>query len=306
MSLATKIKSHWRLDPDEGTGITEDAASTYDLDDINTTSNGTGKVGKCAVAVAANGEMLRHDDDDYFDLADNTAWSMWLQVESYFDGTSTRRAFTKRNQYEIWKTNAAYSPDLKLKIHPSSGSAVTVTLKSGLSTSQWVFVYFAVDGSNILWSVDGGAIQTGGALTSYKTASYRLEVGNYSGTGVATKIWNGGIDELSYWSDLLTQAQVESLWNSGNGVSFPHSSETSLVVSDPQHAHTSDTFAITQASDIVLADSQHAQTSDDVVLDTEVNLVAADSSHLHTAAHVPSEDGDGSLCMMHRNCILIG
>ena len=168
------------------------------------------------------------------------------------------------------------------------------------------FVYFAVDGSNILWSVDGGAIQTGGALTSYKNASYKLEVGNYSGTGNATKIWNGSIDELSYWSDLLTQSEVESLWNSGNGVSFPHSSETTLVVSDPQHTHTSDTFAITQASDIVLADSQHAQTSDSVVLDTEVNLVAADSSHLHTAAHVPSEGGDGSLCMMHRNCILIG
>ena len=222
MSLASKIKSHWKLDEDESGGVGEDAKSTYDLTDRNTVTSGTGKVGKCVFCTGSSQENVYHSDDDYFDLEDGFGFSLWLKTEAYFDGTSTRRALTKRNQFEVWKTNSAYSPDLKVKVHPSSGGAVSATVKSALSTSQWVFLYFGVDGSNLRWSVDGGSLETAGAISTYKTAGYAFEVGYWSGTGHTTKFWNGEIDEVSYWSSILSDSEIENLYASGSGLEYPH------------------------------------------------------------------------------------
>ena len=222
MSLASKIKSHWKLDEDESGGVGEDAKSTYDLTDRNTVTSGTGKVGKCVFCTGSSQENVYHSDDDYFDLEDGFGFSLWIKTEAYFDGSSTRRALTKRNQFEVYKTSASYSPDLIVKVHPSSGGAILTTVKSALSTSQWVFLYFAVDGSNLRYSVDGESLQTGGAISTYNTAGYAFEVGNWSGTGHTDRFWNAEVDEVSYWSSILSDAEIETLWNSGSGQSYPH------------------------------------------------------------------------------------
>ena len=227
MGLASKIKSHWKLDEDESGGVGEDANSTYDLTDRNTVTSATGKVGKCVFCTASSQEAVFHADDDYFDLADGAGFSLWLKTESSFDGSSTRRALTKRNQFEVYKTNAASEPDLKVKINKSPSGSVTTTVKSSLTTDEWVFLYFAVDGSNFRYSVNGESLQTGGAMTAYKTAGYGFEVGAWSGTGDTSRYWNSEVDEVSYWGELLTDAELTTLFAGGDGLAFPW--ESSLL-----------------------------------------------------------------------------
>ena len=222
MSLASKIKSHWRLDEDESGGVGKDAASTYDLTDRNTVTSGTGKIGKCIFATASSQENLYYLDDDYWNLQDGFGFSLWFRTEGWFD-SNVRRLMCKRDQYDIFRTSGSYgSPDLKIKITAAGGSNFTETLLSGLSASTWYWLYWGVDGSNLRYSVNGESLQTGGAITSYGNYGYAWELGNWSGTGMTGRFWNGEIDEGSYWSSILSDSEIETLYASGSGISYPH------------------------------------------------------------------------------------
>ncbi len=222
MAIVDKVRAHWPIDEDNDS-IGEDIHSTWDLTDRNTLTSDTGKIGKCGNFIAYSQENIyAGSDDDFYDLQDGFGFSVWFKTESTFD-SNARRVLTKRNQYEIWRTSGTYgSSDLKIKVNKASGN-VTETLISGLGTNDWYFLYWGCDGSNLKYSVNGATLTTGGAISDYNTTSYKFEIGNWSGTGLTGRFWNSFIDEVTYWGSMLTQDEINSIYNSGSGLAYPFS-----------------------------------------------------------------------------------
>lgn len=224
MAIVDKVRAHWPIDEDNDS-IGEDIHSTWDLTDRNTLTSDTGKIGKCGNFIAYSQENIyAGSDDDFYDLQDGFGFSVWFKTEGSFDH-NTRRLLCKRDQYDIYRTSGSYgSPDLKLKLSASGGSNFTTTIISGLSTSTWYWLYWSVDGSNLRYSVNGATLSTGGSISSYAGYGYKFEIGNWSGTGLTGRFWNSLIDEVTYWGSMLTQDEINSIYNSGSGLAYPFSS----------------------------------------------------------------------------------
>ena len=222
MAIVDKVRAHWPIDEDNDS-IGEDIHSTWDLTDRNTLTSDTGKIGKCGNFIAYSQENIyAGSDDDFYDLQDGFGFSVWFKTEASFDA-NVRRLLTKRNQYEIYRTSGSYgAPDLMFKLNPASGNIYT-TLISGLASGTWYFLYWGCDGSNLKYSVNGATLTTGGAISDYNTTSYKLEIGNWSGTGLTGRFWNSLIDEVTYWGSMLTQDEINSIYNSGSGLAYPFS-----------------------------------------------------------------------------------
>jgi hypothetical protein len=43
------------------------------------------------------------------------------------------------------------------------------------------------------------------------------------GEGIATQLFKGKIDELGLWDRLLTSNEISTIYNNGNGLSYPFS-----------------------------------------------------------------------------------
>ena len=247
MTILSKCVAHWPLDSAETGGITaETHGDTYTLVDRNTCSTGTGVIGGCIYCTASSQEAVYWDDDssdsDVFTLSAGRGFLVWAKTPGYFD-SNTRRVLSKRNQYEIYSTNSAYSPDLRLKLHPSSGSAEYYTLKSALITSTWYMIYFAINdaGTACVHSVNGAAKSSDGTFVDFEGASstYHLEYGAWAGTGTANRYWDSLIDEATAFSAELSDAELVSLYNSGSGLAYPFGG-SSTVTSEFYRRHLSE------------------------------------------------------------------
>ena len=229
MAIVDKVRAHWPIDEDNDS-IGEDVHSTWDLTDRNSLTSATGKVGNCGDFNAYNQENIyAGSDDDFYDLQDGFGFSLWFKTESSFD-SNVRRLLTKRDQYDIYRTPGHHGPDLKLKLSASGGSNFTTTIISGLSTNTWYWLYWSVDGSNLRYSVNGAALSTGGSISSYAGYGYKFEIGNWSGTGLTGRFWNSLIDEVTYWGEMLTQDEIESIYNSGAGLAYPFASSSAQPI----------------------------------------------------------------------------
>lgn len=237
MTILSKCVAHWPLDSAETGGITaETHGDTYTLVDRNTCSTGTGVIGGCIYCTASSQEAVYWDDDstdsDAFTLSAGRGFVIWAQTPGYFD-SYTRRILTKRNQFELYRTGSAYSPDMKLKITPASGGSTTVTVQSSLTTSTWYMVYFAINdaGSAIVYSVNGAAKSSAGSFSGFagKSTSYNVEFGAWSGTGDTTRYWDSLIDEATAFSAELSDAELVSLYNSGSGLAYPFGGSSTIT-----------------------------------------------------------------------------
>ena len=238
MAIIDKVVSHWPLDSSESGGIVADVHGSLTLTDRNTCSTSTGVVGGCIYCTASNQENVYWDDGstdaDTFTLSAGRGFVVWAKTQGYFDAY-TRRVISKSGQYEIYRTNSSYSPNLQLKLHPSSGSAQYYLIHSALTTSTWYMIYFAINdaGTAAVTSVNGAAKSSHGTFVDFENASTSrdLELGAWSGTGDTTRYWDALIDEATAFSSELSNAELSELYNSGAGVAYPFSASTSAASS---------------------------------------------------------------------------
>ncbi len=92
----------------------------------------------------------------------------------------------------------------------SAGSYLAASTNWITSTNQWVFVAGGRDADNQLtWvSVNGGPKETVSSPIGPAATATPFRVGSY---GSATHLFNGRIDEVTFWRTNLTTAQLTAL-----------------------------------------------------------------------------------------------
>lgn len=210
--------AYWKME--EASGDRADSAGSNTLTDNNTVTQAAGKLGNAASFASANSEYLSITDNAALSVGATTytAIAWWYisdkSVDRFVFGKGT--AFNKTGmEYGLYYNQAAdrisfvmYSPtDYLLR-------KLNDTTLGSPSTNTWYMTAITESSAGAI------GIGTNGNWNSV-TATVSAPV---DGTGAFTvgaylsdKYWEGRIDSIGIWKRSLSNAELDSLYNSGTG-----------------------------------------------------------------------------------------
>ncbi len=174
-------------------------------------------------------------------------------------------------------------------------SGITNVYSDGnVADGLWHFIVIDYNGTHARMFVDGN--QQGGNVLSAPprdVSGQKTSIGNIYYQGSYEEYFRGVIDEVSFWNKSLTQTEINELYNSGNGLTYPfysvsftyniNKSEAKIYLTD-----TSNFPVITDWNWLVdgLSISTDQNTSFSVVSNTDYNICliinTGDYSHCST------------------------
>jgi hypothetical protein len=211
----------WSMNEESGTR--EDSHGSNDLTDNNTVGYGAGKKGNAAETVDANTEYLSVADNadvsiDGHEAATITGWFYLTDTPDAQYTYPVSKWESLANDYSL----RIDSSNIVLSMRKSNDSAtVTATLVGGTPANEtWTFVVFYHDPDNdkIGVSVNGGAFTTANITEGVRRSAAALEFGRLQSSFSPSS--NVRLDEWNKWSKVLSQDEIDWLYNSGNGRSY--------------------------------------------------------------------------------------
>jgi hypothetical protein len=161
-------------------------------------------------------QYLSSDSVD-FNITDVISFGGWI----YFNSINENVLISK------WGTgypNTSYlifmdSSDKFRLLASSDGASLTNVLSTTVATTgQWYFVVGVYDGTDLKLSIDGGSFDSLPHAGGIHVSSVDLMIGQYGNYG--TTFHNGKIDNAFIYNKALTLTEIQTLYNSGNGVSY--------------------------------------------------------------------------------------
>lgn len=226
MALTDNLVSYWKLD--ESSGNAADSVSSNTLTNNNTITYSTGKIN--------NGASLQSASNQYFSISDaaqsgleptDMSISAWIKVTSDTGNDPvivSKDVDTAGRQYDFQFDSA--TDCIALAVFSNNASVTQLKGTTALSTGTWYHVAttydYVSDGNSIIvlylnGTIDGSTNTAKGPIQA-GTAFFGVGGRAYSG---ALSPFNGTIDEVGFWSRVLTSSEIGTLYNSGVGLQYP-------------------------------------------------------------------------------------
>jgi hypothetical protein len=187
----------------------------YPLTNISGVTYGAGKINECAI----------FDAENYQGFASSTLPSL-----TTFTITAWVKATTDLGNYRVvaskWDGGNGWNfffgmydnGDLVLGLGDGNESYVDGLRGDSVCDGDWNFVVGQCDPTNGFYRVkaNNGSWTTGSITSSPQPSTQPFEVASNPAQGVSN--FDGSIDALGVWDSILTNAQIASLWNNGNGI----------------------------------------------------------------------------------------
>jgi len=243
MALADKYIAYWKLD--ESSGNAADSVGSLTLTNNNSAAYVAGKINNGIDLESGSSQYLSATDPAILDGLSKFSISLWLKFESIADDMMpvTKWGATLATN-QAWRLITSGG---KLQLVIGTGSASgTVTANQAISTGVWYHVAFTWDGSLSSGSrakayVDGSDVTlSDGTPATMLAGSADFIVGNRTGLP-SGGYYDGVVDELGIANDVVTGAEVTTLYNAGAGVQYPFTA--------PPSVPTVDTLAVTSITD---------------------------------------------------------
>jgi hypothetical protein len=233
IALTDNLVSYWKLDETSGTRY-DSTDTNNDLTDNNTVTYDTGKIENAAKFTRTNSESLSIADASQtgLDPTGDFSISLWMSKTSDFQMAFVTKeaAGSRALEFMIYSNVNGGKPFCY--INDTSYVEGTTNLGYAGAWHHIVLTYdYVTSGTSVMkmyvdGSLEGTTSNAVGPLTNSTAAFYIGARGGYS-----DNYFNGLIDEVGYWSRTLTQAEVTSLYNSGNGLAYPFASSTNYTCS---------------------------------------------------------------------------
>lgn len=219
--LSTNLSAYWTMN--EASGTRYDSEGGYDLTENNGIANASGKVGNAANIANSN---------EYFSRAHASALSRVSTINSgsitiagwiYLHSTGSAKTIAAKADSGSANYSFSVGTDAKLSfsVTNNSGSTTTVSHGTALSTGTWYHVAATRDGGSgtINISLNGGTFASASATSTGGdgTSGQPFYVGGFAGS----QYLDGRIDELGVWQRALSLAEIQDLYNSGSGTTYP-------------------------------------------------------------------------------------
>lgn len=239
MALTDNLVSYWKLDESsDGSGAVtrDDAHSTNDLTDNNTTPSGTGKINNGANFAEANTEYLAIADASQtgLDVSGDLSMQAWIKPAN---GGANRLVVSKANgSGEFGFTMLQTSVNSILStVDQDTGPTRSQARTSGtvdVTGSVWTHVVVTFNASNgqITIYFDGSSQALNIDTTNARGINNNAEPFSIASSGSGGNSYNGLIDEVGIWSRVLTGTEVGELYNSGAGLAYPFTPPSATTV----------------------------------------------------------------------------
>lgn len=219
--LLTDLSAYWKLE--EASGTRMDSHGGYHLTDNNTVTQNTGILGNAAQFTAANFESLSVTKDAGLEIgnADATIWG-WIYLDSLSDRFLA--AVSTGNTNQEWRIGRSQgSLKFLFNVWDSLGTSISYMSTLDAVVSTWYFIagrFRASDGKGSMRvnTTDTGFINggSGPAVGGIRTVGSTFYLGRYLAA------YHGGrLDAVGFSKRLLTDEELDSLYNGGTGLEYP-------------------------------------------------------------------------------------
>lgn len=239
-TLSSDLISYWKLDEtSDGSGAVtrNDSYGANHLTDSNTTPSATGKLNNGADFERANSEYLSISDNASLSPTEEVSLSCWVKLESvdasgynaivqkgdtFYTGSDARGgAYTMTFYY-----NAATDWRIRAIVIDSTGTTRDCTTNQNFYSDVGTFIHVVLtwdryrqmriyrNASSLSFS------SATGAPVNIKDSSEVFVLGGAKYNGSILSQQDGILDEVGLWGRALTQSEVDSLYNSGNAITF--------------------------------------------------------------------------------------
>lgn len=244
MALGDNLIAYWKMD--EASGTRADAtANALNLTDNNTVGSEAGVINNGAYFQGGSSEYLSHAGDALLRPSTDFTLSMWVRLDST---SGTYRVFAHNQGFfvsfgrrgtgtiELYNTNdavGAYTGNV-------SGTAyqhVVIAYDGGGATDA--------DKVKIYRNGVSQSLTFDAAFASSITYSGVLNIGRWNVFG---GYFDGGLDEVGYWSDTKGSSDVTTLYNGGAGLAYPFNTSSIKTWNGVANASVKTWDGVTRAS----------------------------------------------------------
>jgi hyaluronoglucosaminidase len=216
-TLLNNLVAYWKLNETSSTRF-DSTSNNNDLTDNNTVGSVTGKIGNAADFNGTN--YLSAPNNATFSPTGHFTITAWVRPQSSgsFAGIAGVWHFTSVNDRQ-WVLYLRNDSTVAFGVSANGVNDFTEFSPIVLSVGTWYLLAAGWDGSNIFLSINAGTpITTAFAGPIYSGATNPFEVGAYDG---GANLIDGRIDEIGLWHRALTAEEIDLLFNSGSGLTYP-------------------------------------------------------------------------------------
>lgn len=224
--LLTGLVGYWALD--EASGTRADSHSNgLDLTDNNTVAQGTGNVyANCADFERSNSEYLSHADDALFSPSSMT-FAAWINLESqpppnynYMIASKDDYALSSNREWGITYANDSNINYLRWYIFYGASYGLA-EITGALSLSTWHLVVGRHDqGTDIDVSINAGTPTSTSLNQTMNSGTAPFAIATHFSGGAPKVYFDGLIGPVALWDRALSDSEVSTFYNSGNGLEY--------------------------------------------------------------------------------------
>jgi hypothetical protein len=237
MGLKTDLIAVWCESADP---VADQHTNGLTLTNIASVGTATGKVGTAADFESGSSQSLRRNDEALISTGDiSFTEAVWVNMES--------KALSGSNNYIMNKGSGSSNDERSLLYRNSAAEdrfrfyianfavGVAANTFGSPSTGTWYYLQAQHDaaGNKIRIRVNDGAwdeAATGG--TAPTDATGNLYLGAYDNAGTRVLFFDGLINQYAFWKALKSDADLNAIYNSGNGLAF---SSWDVATAKPHH-----------------------------------------------------------------------
>jgi hypothetical protein len=186
-------------------------------------STGTSVAGKLGNAMSLNGStnLVAIDNQSLYNFPGSFSIGFWYKGSTWGSGIDWHGLVGQSmNLGSGWDIRQySNSNHIEFEMYTQSGYPGAVAGSHNVEDGAWHYIVASYNSSNFTGTiyVDGQLDSTNTLSSPLVVANRPIYIGYESQYGYHTAM---GIDELSIWNKVLTQSDVQSLYNSGNGMAL--------------------------------------------------------------------------------------
>ena len=216
-TLLSGLQVYYKLED-----LTDSSGGALTLTNNNGVTFVAGKVNNAAHFTDTSTQFLSHVDATGYQPGTGD-WS----ISAWFNLTSGK---TSNCLLEYGKVAATHAAGYNLR---TSNTNILGTISDGtnlafkintatINDGAWHFVIVTfARGGNMSMYIDNAAAQTASIAAVTGSVNDNSAVGLTIGKDDSGDYWDNLIDEVGMWNRVLTSTEISTLWNSGNGTTYP-------------------------------------------------------------------------------------
>ncbi len=222
MSLLTNLVSYWSFE-----SLLVDSTGTNNLTNNNVVTQGTGIIGNAANFAGPGDQSLQ--------AANNASQSPTGSFT--FDGWLNPTAVTNMTGWGVLHNESGTSgnPGYRIDIFNSTLRFLlftitgTKTVTAAISANVWTYfrAWWDSGAGTIFLQLNNGTINSAASANGPETSSFPFFFGSLQGG--SGNNYRGLIDEVGYWSRVLTTAEGTARYNGGAGNTYPFPAGPSMA-----------------------------------------------------------------------------